>query len=289
MTQITNLNKIINNTKILSPPFNSNFTEIKTKYNYHDTDTTGIHGLGTENIGDYNTLNDIVQSLNPKGRVIDVWIPDDLASIVPAPDADVWKLCDGSVVSDVDSVFNGLNIPDLDNKYLIGAGSLDTPGSIATDTINATPVGATDHMVNIEHTHTLDDHTHDGTISHNHRMAHHHSMSGYARIYVNEDFYGGYNNLYINMDLYAGTVTEVCGFQEDAYSLNSGHSGGADDIPSFFGTTLNMSSSGYTSYYTGNDALTIGSVSSSSLSNALNPNQDIQPESLKVKRYIRYK
>lgn len=289
MAQIGSLKKIINNTICSSSDINNNFNDIKTIYNSHDTATTGVHGLGTDTIADYTSLKSIIDTICPIGKVLDIWRPDSI-SFTDTIDEDIWALADGSTVSDGDSVFNGLVLPDLDNKYLIGAGSISTPGSIATDnTIDAVAIGNTNHIVDISHTHTLDNHTHDGTVSHKHRMSHNHSMAGYARIYVNEDFYGGYNNMYLNMDIHGSTINSNCTFEEDAYSFHTGHKGNADDIPSFIGPTLNMTSSGYTSYYTSSASLTISNPSSTDLSTELSNTQSFQPKSLKVKRYIRYK
>jgi len=52
----------------------------------------------------------------PIGTIIDWWRPDDS---FPFPDG--YLSCDGSVINDPDSLFNGLTLPDLRGRFIMGA------------------------------------------------------------------------------------------------------------------------------------------------------------------------
>jgi len=60
--------------------------------------------------------------------------------------------CDGSVISDVDSVLDGQTLPDLSNRGLVGFGT-EAGGDIDSAAWETTPVGNANHQINIAHTH----------------------------------------------------------------------------------------------------------------------------------------
>ena len=66
-----------------------------------------------------------------------------------------WVICEGSIISDVDSPINGSTTPDLKGRFIVGAGTNGT-----TDYTINTSGGTTTHE------HVVDDHTH--SIEHNH-------------------------------------------------------------------------------------------------------------------------
>lgn len=47
-------------------------------------------------------------------------------------DLDLWKFCDGSLISDADSPLNGQNVPDLRQRYLKGSATVGTVGGSNT-------------------------------------------------------------------------------------------------------------------------------------------------------------
>lgn len=77
----------------------------------------------------------------PIGAVIDWWRP---AAGIQVPDA--YQICDGSTVTDPASKLHGLQLPDLGERFILGA---PNPGGIG-------PVGSDSH----QHTFTISSHTH---------------------------------------------------------------------------------------------------------------------------------
>ena len=59
----------------------------------------------------------------PIGAVIDWWRPNDTFAI---PEG--YKICDGTVVNDALSPFNGQTLPDLRTKFVLGASTIDSIG-----------------------------------------------------------------------------------------------------------------------------------------------------------------
>lgn len=77
-----------------------------------------------------------------------------------------WIYCDGAVVSDAASPLNGLTLPDLSNRYLVGFGT-EGGGDIDSASWATAAVGAASHQIDLSHTHTGPSHTHTGP-SHTH-------------------------------------------------------------------------------------------------------------------------
>ena len=57
MAAIPSLNSFSPNTIIRSSEVNSNFTNVRTTYNTHDTATTGVHGVTGDIVGTTDTQN----------------------------------------------------------------------------------------------------------------------------------------------------------------------------------------------------------------------------------------
>lgn len=79
-------------------------------------------------------------------------------------DTNFWKYCDGTAIVKVGSPLNGQLAPDLSGRYLVGFGT-DGGGDIGTALWATAPVGNAGHTINLQHSHTVDPHTHDyGTL-----------------------------------------------------------------------------------------------------------------------------
>lgn len=89
----------------------------------------------------------------PVGTVIDWWRPNNNFTVPTG-----FKICDGGTVSDNDSPLNGFNVPDLRNKFIRGAESLEdigeTGGSAthkhAVDPLSAASNSAGDHAHSVD-------------------------------------------------------------------------------------------------------------------------------------------
>jgi len=92
---------------------------------------------------------------------------------------DNWTECDGSVVSDGDSVYDGETLPDLngDNRFLRGSSSSGSTGGAATHTHTG---GSHSHSFSDSFTTSSDSHTHTVSVSGSTSSAgaHSHTLSG---------------------------------------------------------------------------------------------------------------
>lgn len=180
-------------------------------------------------------------------------------------DTNVWAYCNGQTINNAGSTINGLVVPDLSGRYIVGFGT-DGSADIGSATWATAAVGAASHQVNIAHTHTFE-HTH--TIgSHTHTVG--------------------------SLQFQVGTVTTT--------TFNGFHSNGASQpilldaaVGSGSGTvTASVAASGSATLYTASGT---GSVASSSGSTGTNSDastsagsatQSIQPSSVRMRYLIRY-
>ena len=85
----------------------------------------------------------------PVGAIVDFWWPSGMAYELPAG----WLPCDGRVVNDPESPFNGKQLPDLRDQFVRGAPTsaqiLDTGGSVS----HTHQVSIPDHTHSIDHDH----------------------------------------------------------------------------------------------------------------------------------------
>lgn len=116
--------------------------------------------IDTDNLT--QTLQDLLTELQavslsvvPVGTILPFY---DFNALV-AFDGNLFKYCDGSGIVDADSPLNGQTLPDLSRRYLVGFGT-DGGGNIDTDGWDTAPVGNINHLINLQHSHTVDSHTH---------------------------------------------------------------------------------------------------------------------------------
>lgn len=138
--------------------------------------TTAVQTLSNK------TFNGGAGSLPPVGSIIPHY---DFAGTVTI-DTAYWVYCDGSVISNGSSPINGLTLPDLSGRYLVGFGT-DGGGDIDTAIWGTGAVGNAAHQVNLQHSHTVNAHSHDlanhvhAGGSHTHNIAsHNHDMQNHT-------------------------------------------------------------------------------------------------------------
>jgi hypothetical protein len=279
MAQIASINKIVNGTLGTSSPINQNFANIKAVYNAHDTATTGVHNIGTDSIGDSSYLETLIDLCSPVGTVLDVWRPTEITFDIDI-DEDIFAIMDGSTVSDADSLFNTVDLPDMTNRYFIGMGTENGEDMLSDSSSMETPIGTAGHLIGVSHLNTFPDHTH----SHNHGSTHTHNgqttaSSGIRMTSSLWSLKGFFNqktptpqstsyNRYVNegnstvvTQTSSSNVVPLTVFSTDSFFLISSTE-----------TVSNTTSANNTSVYTGTGT-----------------DFDIQPSSLAVRRYIRYK
>ncbi|RMG58267.1 MAG: hypothetical protein D6722_23795 [Bacteroidetes bacterium] len=110
------------------------------------------------------TAGDVLSE--PVGTVKLFW---DAGGVLPLPAG--WQVLDGSTVSDTLSPLNGIQLPNMTNRYAVG--------SAGNTTTNA--VGNANHTINLAHSHQVDPHQH--TVpAHTHTMSHTHSSGTYSTL-----------------------------------------------------------------------------------------------------------
>lgn len=246
-----------------------------------DPGEVGSESLATDLAGELHRLRFMIKEITGK----DEWYESPSASLVNVCpvgtiipfydfnatvtfDNTIWAYCDGSVINNAGSPLNGLTLPDLSNRYLVGYGT-EAGGDIDTATWNATAVGNAGHTINVQHTHTDSGHTHSIT-SHTHGP-------GTLQFKVS-DWDGSTVNFY-----------DSGGTQIPVFTETVDTSAGAGTIT---GALLPASGvgDGYTKNGTGVTSGTSGNTGSTavSLSNSLSTTQSIQPRSIRCRYIIRY-
>lgn len=153
---------------IFAHTHNTNETTIYTGHNDSMHETTGHGHTGTT--GDGPILGATAVSIEDS-----IYIPP-IGSIIPfydfnaavTFDTDAWIYCDGAVISDASSPLDGLTLPDLSNRYLVGFGT-EGGGDIDSAAWATPAVGQASHQINIQHAHTMTGHNHTGP-SHDHDL-----------------------------------------------------------------------------------------------------------------------
>lgn len=107
----------------------------------------------------------------PIGTVKMFW---DAGGILSVPIG--WQVLDGTVVSDPLSPLNGIQLPNMVNRYAVGA----------LQNTDTTVVGNTNHTISLAHSHTVDNHQH-SMPSHTHSMSHTHSAGTYSTLFGWDD------------------------------------------------------------------------------------------------------
>jgi hypothetical protein len=181
MAQIDNFLPILTEAVLDADTHRLNFNNFKSKYNQHDRNKVGVHGMDSVNtLMSESEVALVFDSFFPVGTVIQVW-DNNIGAIKALVDSEYMVCMEGGTVSDVDSLLNGVTLPDISEAYLMGS----------LENINATKVG--DNKGELTHSHTLE-HIH--TSTHTHTIpSHTHSIScndtylmtkGTSEFYVNQ-------------------------------------------------------------------------------------------------------
>lgn len=205
---------------------------------------------------------------NPGGLPVGSIIPFYDFNAAVTFDANFYRYCDGSVLSYADSPLNGLTLPDLSGRYLVGFGTVGA-GDIDTATWATVAIGS--NSLNLQHAHDMGNHTHS--------IGNHTHAPGTLR----------FESLAIEA---SGGGWDLSGFDSGGTSFRIAHySESAGSAPNG-DTPKNGSISGATTGYTRNGtgatdtaSGTSGTPSTNNTSNALSTTQDIRPSSIRV-RYI---
>jgi hypothetical protein len=283
MAQITSINKIINGTLGQSTPINENFANIKAVYNAHDIATTGIHDVGSEEIAGSEYLQGFIDLFSPISSVLDVWRPSSL-TFDKSIDTDIFLVMDGSTVDDGDSLFDTVILPDMTNRYFIGMGT-EEGGDMLSDTTNmSTPIGTAGHLISVSHLNTFPDHTHlhqhtESTHTHNGLTT---ASSGIrcGELAIFTAFTGLFSQTTPSATSHNYNFSTTIDYD---YSYPSGSSV-SNVIPMTVFSTDSFSV--YSNYVATPNTL---SANDSSVYTGTGTDFDIQPSSLAVRRYIRYK
>ncbi len=224
--------------------------------------------------------------------------------------ADLFTDCDGKLINDADSPYDGLNIRDMSGLAIVGLGTIGG-GDIGTAPYSAAPVGNADNTINIQHSHTVNAHSHDLANhthtgpshthtgpSHTHTMGNHthtgpshsHNTTGLTDAVAATgiaDFTTGPGNLNIN-SVNDGTQ----GQHSHGINLNTNAAGtGATGGPST--NTTDAAGTGATGASgtgaTGAPSVNTSGNASPGTNNQLSTAQSIQPRSSPVRILLRYK
>lgn len=219
-------------------------------------------------------------------------------------DTGFYAYCDGSVISDVDSPINGETLPDLSNRYLVGFGT-EGGGDVGTAPWATPPVGNADHQVDLQHSHTVDSHTHDVNIaafdsasagSHSHTVNSHDHDSGnlHAQIYM-VDIVQSPNG---QAGAWVNEVTVTSWNSTLEWDLTSASANRNADVEAFTTATNVSGDTGTAAPGTDSQGAHVHSIDAPNTTstgtapgtdNQLSTTQSIQPRSIRVRWIIRYK
>lgn len=130
-----------------------------------------ICGMTSAAMGQLNSTN-IEKALNSEGlteqrarELLGASVP--VGGIIPyvgsSPLASNWRVCDGSIVSDAASPFNGKSLPDLRARFLLGATNSAqvgvAGGSTTTAITGVTTTTTGNHSHDMSHNHSLPSNT----------------------------------------------------------------------------------------------------------------------------------
>jgi len=273
MAQIGTLETFSATDTVSAQPLQYNYVEIRDKYNEHDAAITDVHGVvSPAYILSESGIDTLLSKYCPIGTVKYVW-DNDNSEIRALIDSDRFQEFNGDVCSDIDSLYYGYTIPDMDQCFIVGAGTTDGSGDIATACIALTKCGnviaSFDHdHTTITHTHTLNSHTH--SFNHSHDFTTYACMGVYAptlRLYyttIENSQSTTTNQYYINV-------------LSSATSVSSNHSYGFKSLNNSYSTNISI----------GSQTGILAGVSI--VSQEYNNDLEMRPLCCRVKAYLRIK
>lgn len=212
----------------------------------------------------------IEDTIYPVGTILQHY---DFNGTVNAVASGHWAYCDGSVVNNSASPLNGLTLPDLSGRYIVGAGT-DGGSDLDTATWNATVVGISSPTTTFSHTHTDSGHVH--TQGHTHESGTLQFQVAQTSPFKTRDLYfydsGGSNVAVVGTVGGGSLVAGSALIQPNPNDVN------------FYSRT----------FYTRNEPGTSDGTATSTGSTGIAPSTtlgsvDIQPRSIRVRHIIRIK
>ncbi|MEM7657045.1 MAG: hypothetical protein AAF399_13005, partial [Bacteroidota bacterium] len=199
----------------------------------------------------------------PIGTVKLFW---DAGGVLPLPTG--WQVLDGSVVSDPLSPLDGTQLPDMTNRYAVGA----------TSNTTTTVVGNVNHSIDLSHSHQVDPHQHT-VAAHTHSMSHTHTSGTYSTLF-------GWDNqgdVAVRRGSFSSYTSWPISFN-DALNTEGNLSTGNVGTSELASNTASIDVAGTSGPSSSNTTGSSGGGSTSSespgTSSELSSNQSIQPESI---------
>lgn len=281
-------NSELNN--LLSGFVPANFTAVATNVTNWRADTdpgeSGTESLATNTTGEINRLKKLIKEITaktyayqspsltlskiyPVGTVLPFYDFNAAVSF----DANIWAYCNGATVSDSASPLNGLTLPNLSGRYIVGFGT-EGGTDIGSATWNSTVVGS--NLKDLSHTHSTSNHTHG--------YAHTHESGTLQFRTIDYTFLGFFPAPVGSVTGYDAAGAEAYMFNPYKFVLNAGSTPIA--------TVLNNSPMGYTANGSGATASTNAATGASGVvasSSGLSAVQDVRPSSIRFRYIVRYK
>ena len=265
MAQINNLLPILEEAVLDADTHRLNFNNFKSKYNQHDINKVDIHGVSdVSEVGSVEYYTNLINSVKPVGSIIQVWDNSE-ATVIGTVAGENWTIMDGSTISDVDSLFNGVTLPDMSGAYLCVTRS---------EALSTTIFG--ENTRDYEHLHTLE---HSHTFAHEHDFSHAHTTYALVRFLYGMSSGGG--------RFYYGAASGGTGWPSSERITDWGNKG-FESYPSFYpgiGYCYATTETGVT------ESLTTPEISSDIIesTDTFSASTDVRPMSIKVRYYLRYK
>lgn len=281
-------NSELNN--LLSGFVPANFTAVSTNVTNWRADTdpgeVGSESLPTNTTGEINRLKKLIKEITaktyayqspsltlskiyPVGTVLPFYDFNAAVSF----DTNVWAYCNGTTISDSASPLNGLTLPNLSGRYIVGFGT-EGGTDIGSATWNSTVVGS--NLKDLSHTHNTSNHTHG--------YAHTHESGTLQFRTIDYKFIGFFPAPVGTITGYDSSGAETTIYNPYLFATN----GGSITVA----TNLTFQPVGYTANGSGATASTnaatgaSGAVASSS---GLSAVQDVRPSSVRFRYIVRYK
>jgi len=207
-------------------------------------------------------------------------------------DSNYWAYCDGSskTVGDI----GAQTLPDLSNRYLVGFGT-EGGGDIDSAAWATVAVGNASHQINLQHSHTVDNHTHDvdiGSFASGAGTAHSHTVGTLQFTTANYTYNGATDSHLLMYDSNGSASNMINSLQASNSNLNLGYICQFAKTYSFTaytkdGTGSVASESSHT--HSVNPPNTTSAGATPGTDNQLSSPQSIQPRSIRVRFIMRIK
>jgi hypothetical protein len=271
MAQIGTLETFSATDTVSAQPLQYNYVEIRDKYNEHDAAITDVHGITSPAyILNSANITTILDKYCPVGTIKYIW-DNDLTVIRDLLSSDKFKEFDGTICSDADSPYYNVTLPDMDQCYIVGAGTTDGSGDIATASIALTKCGNV--IASFDHDHTTIAHVHTLS-SHSHTDTHYHDFSTVACLYMTTVETKWYYRRGTGISTYYNTQGTWLGGE------------GSTSTTLDYGVYCTNTSESKT---TANGSTTGTLLTPTSFTQSYNSNLEMRPLSCKIKAYLRIK